>query len=198
MTFRLSVLIASLLLGLSSQAPADPVRVKVLFLGDKGHHRPADRFAQLEPVIKQRGIDLTYTDSMSDLNPQTLGGYDGLMIYSNETRLAPDQEKAMLDFVRGGRGLIPIHCASFCFQNSPAYIALVGGQFLKHKTGTFDTRIVDAGHPIMKGIAPFTTWDETYVHTLGSDIHVLQVRHRGVVPPIDADLSRHIPEQVAP
>jgi type 1 glutamine amidotransferase len=113
---------------------------------------------------------------MSDLNPQTLGGYDGLMIYSNETRLAPDQEKAMLDFVRGGRGLIPIHCASFCFQNSPAYIALVGGQFLKHKTGTFDTRIVDAGHPIMKGIAPFTTWDETYVHTLGSDIHVLQVR----------------------
>src|SRR5690349_6722948 len=102
MTSRLHALIASLLLPLllltvASHAQADPARVKVLFLGDKGHHKPADRFAQLAPVLKQRGIDLTYTEQMSDLKPETLGAYDGLMIYSNETRLSPDQEKAMLD-----------------------------------------------------------------------------------------------------
>jgi type 1 glutamine amidotransferase len=96
--------------------------------------------------MKLRGIDLTYTDQMSDLNPETLGAYDGLMIYSNETKIAPEQEKAMLEYVRGGHGLIPIHCASYCFQNSPAYIALVGAQFQRHKTGTFDTRVVDASH----------------------------------------------------
>jgi putative membrane-bound dehydrogenase-like protein len=156
-------------------------RVKILFLGDNGHHVPAKRFAQLEPAMKARGIDLTYTDKMTDLNPDTLKAYDGLMIYSNETKISPEQERAMVNFVDGGKGLIPIHCASYCFLNSPKYIAMVGGQFLKHKTGTFKTRIVDAEHPIMKGFKPFETWDETYVHTkLAKDIHLLQVRPESV------------------
>ncbi len=56
---------------LAAAHPADG-GVKVLFLGDDGPHKPAERFAQLEPVMKQRGIDLTYTGRMSDLNPETL------------------------------------------------------------------------------------------------------------------------------
>ncbi|HEV2293201.1 MAG TPA: PVC-type heme-binding CxxCH protein [Tepidisphaeraceae bacterium] len=180
--FRLFAIVVVLLAAVPAIAPAEEAaRVKVLFLGDNGHHKPAERFAQLAPVMKQRGVDLTYTDRMSDLNPDTLNQYDGLMIYANETHIAPEQEKAMIEYVRGGGGLIPIHCASYCFHNSPQYIKLVGGQFQKHKTGTFSTRIVDPNHPIMKGFKPFETWDETYVHTkLGEDIHVLQVRPESV------------------
>jgi len=47
--------------------------------------RPA-RFAQLQPVLKERGIELTYTDKIEDLNAETLGKYDGLVIYANTTR----------------------------------------------------------------------------------------------------------------
>ena len=142
---RMLALCAICLFAFAQSAPAaDAPRVKILFLGDKGHHKPADRFAQLKPVMETRGIDVTYTDAMSDLNPQTLAPYDGLMIYSNEARISPDQEKAMVDYVRGGKGLIPIHCATYCFLNSPRYIALVGGQFQKHKTGTFNPRPFDA------------------------------------------------------
>src|SRR5689334_10720177 len=146
-----------ILLG-SLAANAAENRVKILFLGDNGHHAPAKRFAQLEPALKPHGIDLTYTDKMDDLNPDTLKAYDGLMIYSNETRISPEQEKAMVDYVQSGHGLIPIHCASFCFLNSPKYIAMVGGQFKTHKTGTFNTKIVDDSHPIMQGFKPFETW----------------------------------------
>jgi hypothetical protein len=39
----------------------EPKRLKVLFLGDNGHHQPAVRYRQLEPVLAKRGIDLTYT-----------------------------------------------------------------------------------------------------------------------------------------
>ena len=76
---------------------------------------------------------------------------------------------------------MPLHCASYCFLNSPKYIALVGAQFLRHGTGTFDTKIVDPSHPIMKGFEPFRTWDETYVHHKHNekDRHVLQVRAEG-------------------
>ena len=42
---------------------ADPPAPKgkpltVLFLGDKGPHRPADRYAQLAPVLAGRGIEV--------------------------------------------------------------------------------------------------------------------------------------------
>src|SRR5215468_128844 len=89
----------------------EPKPLKLLFLGDEGHHRPAERFRQLQPVMARRGIDLTYTDKVTALSPQVLGAYDGLIIYANTTRIAPEQEKALLDFVESGKGFIPIHCA---------------------------------------------------------------------------------------
>ena len=54
-------------------------------------------------------------------------------------------------------------------------------QFQRHGTGEFDTKIVDPDHPIMKGIEPFRTWDETYVHHKHNteNRHVLQVRAEG-------------------
>ncbi len=163
---------------LTTAAEPAPRPLTVLFLGDKGHHAPADRAAQLIPVMASRGVEITYTEAMSDLNPATLGKYDALMIYANTERIAPEQEKALLDYVENGGGFAPIHCASFCFLNSPKYIALVGAQFKGHGTGEFDTKVVDAAHPIMKGLEPFRTWDETYVHSKHNekDRHVLQVR----------------------
>jgi putative membrane-bound dehydrogenase-like protein len=156
-------------------------RIDVLFLGDSGHHRPADRAAQLTPVLAGRGIDVTYTENLDDLNAATLARYDVLLVYANVTRISPDQERALLEYVEGGRGFVPLHCASYCFLNSPRYIALVGAQFLRHGTGEFDTKIVAPTHPIMRGFEPFRTWDETYVHAKHNeqDRHVLQVRAEG-------------------
>ncbi len=139
-------------------------RLRILFLGDNGHHRPADRFRQLAPVLAKRGIDLTYTDKTADLDPATLGKYDGLMIYANIERITPAQEKALLDYVASGKGLIPLHSASYCFLNSPQYIALVGAQFRSHGTGVFRTTLAEPNHPIMKGFGGFSSWDETYLH----------------------------------
>jgi uncharacterized protein len=155
--------------------------LRVLFLGDQGHHQPADRAAQIIPVLAGRGIDVKYTEKLDDLNPETLAKFDALLIYANTTRISPGQEKALLDYVEGGGGFVPLHCASYCFLNSPKYIALVGAQFQRHGTGEFDTKIVEPAHPIMHGIAPFRTWDETYVHTKHNtkDRHVLQVRAEG-------------------
>jgi putative membrane-bound dehydrogenase-like protein len=146
-------------------AAAAPGPIKVLFLGDNGHHRPAERFRQLQPVLAQRGIDLTYTDKVEALDPKVLAPYAGLLIYANTTKITPEQEKALLDFVEGGKGFIPLHCASYCFLNSPRYIELVGAQFRRHGTGTFRTTIAAPDHPIMKGFPGFESWDETYVHT---------------------------------
>jgi putative membrane-bound dehydrogenase-like protein len=152
--------------------------LKVLFLGDQGHHRPADRAAQITPVLALRGIELTYTEDANALNLENLAKFDALLIYANIERITPEQEKALLSYVEGGGGFVPIHCASFCFLNSPRYVALVGAQFERHDTGEFDTKVVDADHPITRNLTPFRTWDETYVHRRHNEEgrQVLQVR----------------------
>ena len=87
------------------------------------------------------------------------------MIYGNHEAITPAQEKALLDFVEGGHGLVALHSASAKFPASDKYISLVGGQFQRHGTGEFTAEIVQPAHPIMQGLKPFATWDETYVHT---------------------------------
>src|SRR5205814_3185657 len=177
MTMRTILSILALVLAAPAFA-ADPPKLKVLFLGDNAGHQPASRFKIIQPVFAARGIDLTYTDKLADLNPKTLGQYDGLLIYANHTKISPEQEKALLDYVASGKGFIPVHCASYCFLNSPAYIDLVGAQFRSHGTGTFRTEIARPDHAIMKGFSGFSNWDETYVHAKHNekDRTVLEVR----------------------
>ncbi len=161
-------------------AQAESPRIKVLFLGDNGHHKPIERAGDLMPALARAGIDMAYTDDLRDLNAENLARYDGLMIFANHTTISPDQETALLSFVDNGKSLIALHCASYCFLNSPKYISLVGGQFQSHRTGVFRSRIVDAKHPAMKGVKEFEAWDETYVHhRLTGDRHVLMVREEG-------------------
>ncbi|HEY1860671.1 MAG TPA: PVC-type heme-binding CxxCH protein, partial [Gemmataceae bacterium] len=174
-----ALLLALLGTGFARAEEAKPI--KILFLGDDGHHQPAVRFKQLQPVLEKRGIELTYTEKVEALNPKTLADYDGLMIYANTTKITPEQDQALLDYVEGGKGFIPLHCASYCFLNSDKYIDLVGAQFKSHGTGTFRTTIAEPNHPIMKGFKGFESWDETYVHTKHNekDRTVLEYRVEG-------------------
>ena len=143
--------------------------LNVLFLGDNGHHRPRERFVQLQPVFAQRGIKLVYTDKVSDLNLENLGRYDALALYANIDEIAPSQAKALLDYVARGGGFVPLHCATYCFRNSDKVVALMGGQFKRHGTGTFRAKIAQPDHAIMKGFGGFESWDETYVHHLHNE-----------------------------
>lgn len=160
------MLVTSLCCGLAAEIPAaDLPRLKVLFLGDNGHHQPAVRFKQLQPVLAKRKIELVYSDLPTDLNLETLKGYDGLCVYANIDTISDDQAKSLLTYVESGRGFIPLHCASFCFRNNDDVVALIGAQFARHGTGTFRTTITLPDHPVMKGFKGFESFDETYVHT---------------------------------
>ncbi len=178
---RIVCRIVWVLLASAVAAPAggtEPIRL--LFLGDAGHHRPAQRFADIEPVLAARGIEAVFTTRLDDLAAR-LAAHDVLAVYANIDELPPDAEAALLDHVRGGKGLVAIHCASFCFRNAPAWTDLVGAQFQRHGTGTFRTENVTPDHPVMAGFGGFTSWDETYVHTRHNDRGrtVLEVRSEG-------------------
>ena len=166
----------------SLASAAEPAALKLLFLGDNGHHRPARRFAELAPVMEKRKIELTYIDDPAKaLTAETLSQYDGLVLYANIDKIAPEQEKALVDFVEGGKGFVPLHCASFCFRNSPKFVELVGAQFQRHGGEVFRVENAKPEHPIMKGYGGFESWDETYIHTQHNERNrtVLEYRVQG-------------------
>ncbi|NHE57784.1 PVC-type heme-binding CxxCH protein [Cyclobacterium plantarum] len=159
----------------------EPRRAEILFLGHSSQHHDSRRYAPwLATAIFNSGINLTYTESMDDINSDNLAKFDGLVIYANHEYLSPGQEMAMRDFVEGGKGLIPLHSATGCFKNSEWYIRTIGGQFASHGTGNFATELKDRAHPVLDGLEEFSTWDETYRHQhINSDINVLMERVEG-------------------
>src|SRR5687768_10843550 len=161
---------------------AEPASLKLLFLGDNGPHRPARRFAELAPVLEKRKIELKYIDDPAKaLSTEMLTQFDGLVLYANIDKITPEQEKALLDFVEGGKGFVPLHCASFCFRNSPKFVELVGAQFQRHGGEVFRVENAAPDHAIMKGYGGFESWDETYIHTQHNERNrtVLEYRVQG-------------------
>ena len=158
-----------------------PRRAEVLFLGNTSTHHNSTKYAPwLSIPLFKAGINITYTVDTNDLNAENLSKYDGLIIYANYNTISPAKEKALKDFVEGGKGLIPLHSASACFTNSAWYTQTVGAQFKSHKTGDFTAKNVNTTHPVMKGISEFETWDETYVHSnINPDMTILQERVDG-------------------
>ena len=75
-------------------------RAEILFLGHSSEHHPSRKYAPwLATAIFQSGINLTYTENLEDLNIENLNKYDGLVIYANHDFLAPEQEKALQQFL---------------------------------------------------------------------------------------------------
>lgn len=166
----------------NNQSDNSPRRLEILFLGHKtNEHHNSEKLASilLREYFKS-GINISFTTDPDDMNKANLAHYDGLIVYANYDSITKPQEEALLDFVRGGKGLIALHCASFCFRNSDEVVEMIGGQFKSHKYDTIHTVILKPDHPVMKGIPAFTTVDETYVHDKLSDkIEVLTERVEG-------------------
>lgn len=159
----LPTLLATLACAVVAEAAPGPIRV--LFLGHESkHHDSATHAAMVMESFGRDAIFFDYFTKPDCLNRETLGHYDAVLLYANHEKITPQQFSALSDFIETGHGFLPIHCASACFGNEPKFIAMVGGRFKSHKTDTFAAKIVDSAHPIMRGVAEYSTWDETYVH----------------------------------
>ena len=91
------------------------------------------------------------------------------MVYANIDAIDDAAEQGLLEYVRTGGGFVPVHCASYCFRNSPQIVAMIGAQFQQHGTGVFRAEVAAPDHPLMRGHGGFESWDETYVHHLHNE-----------------------------
>ena len=148
----------------------------------------------LDIIGKKSGIfDVTVTRDIDVFQPKTLSGYDILVLNNNcsvgprrdlfldelernpkykglseaeRKAKAKEMEKAMLEFVRAGKGLVAIHGAPTMLNNSPDFTGMVGGAFDYHPPSQYVTvQVVDPKHPLtaaFNGKAPFIHVDEPY------------------------------------
>ena len=154
--------------------------VKALFMGhSQKHHNSRKNHHLLFPEFLRRGIEMTYTENVNDLNAETLSKYDVLILFANHNKISKQQETDLIAFVEKGNGFVPLHCASACFGHSDKFVNLVGGRFWKHGKEWFTCTHADAGkkHEVLKKIPEFETMDETYMHKdLNPDRTDLQYR----------------------
>lgn len=187
MNYKKRILLVSIVLGFSFlmatafKMADNSRRLEILFLGHKSKHHNSEVLADImNKEYFKDGINITYSTDPNDLNENFLTNFDGLVLYANYDTISPGQEKALLNFVKGGKGFIPLHCASYCFRNSAEVVEMIGGQFQKHKYDSFPSVIIKPDHPVMKGVNVFTTRDETYVHTkISKNIEVITERVEG-------------------
>lgn len=157
----------------------DPRKIEILFLGhDSQHHNSAEYAPILASALAKDAININYTEDPEVLaDEKEMAKYDGLILYANHDEITSDQESGLFEFVESGKGFLPLHCASYCFRNSEDFVELVGAQFKEHGTGVFSATIVNSEHPITAQLDTFSTWDETYVHTMhNEDRTLLMVR----------------------
>jgi hypothetical protein len=87
--------------------------------------------------------------------PGRLAEFDAVLFNntSGEPFTDPDLQSNLLEFVRGGGGVVGIHGATTAFVEWPEFGDLMGGYFVNHPWNEEVTlRIEEPGHPLM---APF-------------------------------------------
>ena len=94
---------------------------------------------------------------------QNLSNYDVVAAYSLGHKTTRAQEKALLDFVRGGGGFVGVHCVSVPRGPSDAFFEMLGCKFKAHpKRCDLQVDVADPAHPLARRAQPFEIFDELY------------------------------------
>lgn len=117
---------------------------------------------------KSGAFSADFSDQYEVFTKENLARYDAL-VFNSTTDLVPNeaQRAAILDFVRGGKGLVGIHAAADNFKQWEEGIALIGGVFNGHPWtagGTWSFKVEDPGHPLNAAFGGKGFWhkDEIY------------------------------------
>ena len=117
---------------------------------------------------KTGAFKVVHSTDMGVFTPESLSQFD-VICFNNTTNLTPDasQQKAIMDFITGGKGIVGIHAATDNFYDWPEGMDMMGGIFSGHPwtaNGTWAVKLDDPGHPLMKSFhnEGFKINDEIY------------------------------------
>ena len=121
---------------------------------------------------KTGAYDVVITDDYSVFTPQKLRQFDAVCL-NNTTGLkfdpkeTPERCKALMDFVKSGKGIVGVHAGTDNFNQWPEGQEMMGGKFTGHPWGgggTWAIKIDEPDHPLMRAFRGkgFKINDEIY------------------------------------
>ena len=176
---KLVVLGAFLGASLFAADEAAAPKIKVLLI--TGHDvTPAHPWRETTPhdraTLEATGrFDVTVCEDAAILEASSLNRYDVIVLnygFWTAPELAPRAKENLLAYVKGGKGLVPLHFACSAYQNWPEYKDLIGRVWKRDVAGhrprsTFANKIVAPDHPITRGLRDFEADDELYAKLSG-------------------------------
>ena len=177
------VVLVATCVGLSALRGQAPSRKRLLFLTHAGLYKhpslgPAE--AAVTEYGKTGGFDVTTLEGykqdsakldMSFLTPEYLSQFDGLMLMTNgNLPLTDTQKRAIVDYVRNGKALVGVHCASLTLYDYPEFGEVLGGYYRRSIIPTTVVgqrmgvlKVEDPSHPATKMMnGSWTVGEEFY------------------------------------
>lgn len=177
------VVLVATCVGLSALRSQAPAHKRLLFLTHAGLYKhpslgPAE--TAVTEYGKTGGFDVTTLEGykqesakldMSFLTPEYLAQFDGLMLMTNgNLPLTDTQKRAIVDYVRNGKALVGVHCASLTLYDYPEFGEVLGGYYRRsiiptnvvgQKMGVL--KVEDPSHPATKMMnGSWTVGEEFY------------------------------------
>jgi uncharacterized protein len=159
-----------------AQNPAPKKKVLIVWGGWEGHEpkQCVDIFA---PWLVEQGFDVEISHSLdSYLDAEKMKSLSLIVQAFTMSQITPQQEKGLLDAVRGGVGLAGWHGGlTDAFRNNTEYEFMVGGAWAAHPGGVIDYGVHITKHddPIVKGLADFRLHSEQYYMLVDPAVEVL-------------------------
>ena len=161
---------------------------RVLILSGRNNHDWRSTTPALRQALLKTGkFDVRVNEEPAGISAETLAAYDALVLDYNGPRWGYMAEEAVESFVRGGKGMVVVHGASWAFNGlevlgdrhvktgilEPSwkeYAHMIGGAWSltppvtgHGKRHVFEIRFVDREHPISSGMpARLRANDELY------------------------------------
>ena len=154
----------------SSNPPAAPAHLLVVTHTAGFRH---DSIPAAEAALRQIGIDSglfdvafcrTAAEVRDRLTPAGLTGIDAVFFANTTGDLGIPDVQAFVDWVAGGKAFLGAHSASDTYHGSPAFLAMLGGEFVTHGSIVdAEVRVAEPSNPAVAHLAPtFRMADEWY------------------------------------
>jgi type 1 glutamine amidotransferase len=148
-----------------------PRRLLVFNLCKGFRHSSIECGAKALEIMGQKtgAYEAVISDDVAMFTPDKLRQFDAICFNNTTGELFDDPalQQSLLDFVKGGKGIVGIHAATDCFYKWPEFGGMMGGYFHGHPWGANDTvtlKIEEPDHPLCAPFESktFVVMDEIY------------------------------------
>ena len=125
--------------------PAKP-RKLLVYVESKGYYHGSIPIiaAAIKAIGEKTGAwETTYSQDVGVFSPEGLAPYDGVFMDNTvgEHPNTDEGKKALLDYVKGGKGFMACHAGADCNHKWPEYADLIGAEFVGHVWGVVKASI---------------------------------------------------------